>query len=481
MQKASSFMHPSKIIKNSVALLCQEGVSKAIPLITFPLVVRALGPEMYGIAGFAVATCTFFGILASPGFTLFGVREVARAPQRSKQTVSELMGARLSFAGGSYLLLLLYTVTLAPQGWVARLQLTLAGTALLVTALDLQWLFVGHARMSIVSSAGIAGQFAYALMVLGLIRKPSDAWLLPVAVSISLLVPMLILLLRAHKDNMLTWPTFDIRNWRGFLVPCLTLGLASMMSQIYEHVDVVMLGYMRPGVELGYYVVGYKLMLISLSFLSPLGTVFLPLLAGVARSSPGQEKRYMQWMTNASLCLAIPIAVGGFILAKPITLVLLGSRYEGAVRLVRWLMLNLIPAPLASIFGARVLAQGLDRKYLASVTLGGGINVVLNLLFIPTYGAFAAIWTTIISQFVVAGMSWYYTRKLFLPRMGEPVLLSLMASAVMSAVVLEAKNSFQRLQVLLLIGEGAVVYIVVLVAAYSILSKIRLRQVGRVG
>jgi O-antigen/teichoic acid export membrane protein len=57
-----------RVINNSVALALLDLLNKAIPLIVFPRVVRALGPAVYGQLGFAGAVAGFFGLLASPGF-----------------------------------------------------------------------------------------------------------------------------------------------------------------------------------------------------------------------------------------------------------------------------------------------------------------------------------------------------------------------------------------------------------------------------
>jgi len=60
-------MDSKRVINNSIALLVMDLSSKIFPLVTFPWIVRALGPESYGKVGFAAAVAGFFGLLASPG------------------------------------------------------------------------------------------------------------------------------------------------------------------------------------------------------------------------------------------------------------------------------------------------------------------------------------------------------------------------------------------------------------------------------
>src|ERR1700675_1565189 len=103
-----------RVINNSVALVLLDLLNKAIPLVVFPRVVRALGPAAYGRLGFAAAIAGFFGLLASPGFSTYALREAARDSDRVPFLVRHVLGARVVFATGAYALLALFTLILAP-------------------------------------------------------------------------------------------------------------------------------------------------------------------------------------------------------------------------------------------------------------------------------------------------------------------------------------------------------------------------------
>ena len=71
-------MRLARVINNSAALLVLDILSKATPLVVFPFMVRALGPTAYGKIGFATAVAGFFGLVASPGFSTYALREAAK-------------------------------------------------------------------------------------------------------------------------------------------------------------------------------------------------------------------------------------------------------------------------------------------------------------------------------------------------------------------------------------------------------------------
>src|SRR5512133_3421651 len=116
-----------RIANNSVALIVLDLISKAIPLVTFPWIVRALGPVSYGSVGFAASVAGFFSIVASPGFTTYAWREAAKDASRVNALVRDLVGARIAFASAAYILLVIFAFTLAPREHVTRILILLSG------------------------------------------------------------------------------------------------------------------------------------------------------------------------------------------------------------------------------------------------------------------------------------------------------------------------------------------------------------------
>jgi len=448
----------SRVVNNSVALVLLDLLNKAIPLIVFPRVVRALGPAMYGRLGFATAVAGFFGLLASPGFSTYALREAARNSENVPFLVKHVLGARVVFATAAYVLLAIFTLFLAPRDGQTRLLIMLSGLAFLVGSLDAQWIFAARSRMSMIAVQGALAQLAYAGLILALVRGSSDAWIIPSATLLSLGLSTLLIWLPARRQYHIPLPQISPQTWRLFLPICLVMGFASLMSMIYDQIDVIMLKYFRADAELGTYVASYALMTMAMSFLPILGQVFLPLLSGTAGQNPNAEKKYLRWFGNATVGLALPIAVGGFILAVPLTQFVFGSQYAGSGILFRWLMLTIITAPVASYFGAQLIPNGREKKYLVSVLAGATTNVVLNLFLIPRYGALAAAFTTAFSQGVVALMNYGFARDLARPSLLAAVAMSLPATCLMAVGIVTMRNLFP-LHVLELVTLGAVVYV----------------------
>jgi O-antigen/teichoic acid export membrane protein len=447
----------TRVIHNSAALVLLDLLNKAIPLIVFPRVVRALGPAAYGRLGFAAAVAGFFGLLASPGFSTYALREAARNSERVSFLVKHVLGARIVFASASYALLAIFTLFFAPRDGQTRLLIMLSGLAFVASSLDTQWIFAARSRMSIIAVRGALAQLAYAGLLLALVRGSRDAWIIPSAALFSLVLSTLLVWLPARRQYHIPTPEISPQAWNTFLPICLMMGFSSLMSMIYDQIDVVMLKYFRPDAELGTYVASYALMTMSMSFLPILGQVFLPLLSGTAGQDLAAEKKYLRWFGNATVGLALPIAVGGFILAVPLTQFVFGNQYSGSGVLFRWLTLTLIAGPAASYFGARLVPNGREKKYFISVFAGAVTNVVLNLFFIPRYGAIAAAFTTALSQGVVALMSYYFAKDLPRTPLFAAFAISVPATCAMTVCLVTMQLVFS-VHVLSLIAIGALAY-----------------------
>ena len=453
----------TRVINNSVALVLLDLLNKAIPLIVFPRVVRALGPVAYGELGFAAAIAGFFGLLASPGFSTYALREAAKNSNRVSFLVKHVLGARLVFATGAYALLALFTLFFAPRNGNTRLLIMLSGLAFVAGSLDTQWIFAARSRMSMIAVQSALAQLAYACLILALVRNSGDAWMIPSAALLSLGLNTLLIWLPARRQYHIPLPEMSPQAWRLFLPICLLLGFASLMSMIYDQIDVVMLKYLRPGAELGTYVASYALMTAAMSFPPILGQVFLPLLSaseghGDKAENPNAEKRYLRWLGNATVGLALPIAVGGFILAAPLTRFGFGSQYSGSGILFRWLMLTIITGPAASYCGSQLIPNGREKKYLVAVLAGAATNVVLNLFFIPKYGALAAAFTTAFSQGVVAVMNYRFVKDLTKPPLLAALSMSVPSTCVMAVSLVFIQKLFS-VHVLALVALGALAYL----------------------
>jgi O-antigen/teichoic acid export membrane protein len=162
--------------------------------------------------------------------------------------------------------------------------------------------------------------------------------------------------------------------------------------------DVMMLGYFHDTESIASYQVILPLAHLNTIVLSSFGLLFTPLAARLFARSDYSAINNLYWRTAIWLgILSFPIFAITFTMAEPLTQLFYGSRYEDS-----WVYLQILS--ISYYFHAMLGFNGLTLKVLGKLRyivtiniLAAVINIMLNLLLIPSYGALGACVATGIS------------------------------------------------------------------------------------
>jgi len=152
-----------------------------ITSLTFPILVRRLGVETYGLWSYVVALCAFFDVVANPGLTTHIAQQVAARRHAAAELVTDFLALRsLSSLVAMMALLVVARFEARPEArhllqWygVAELCVGLTGTDFLLSSLELF-----HIR----SVMSLTQQALYGAGVLLLVRSPKDILWLPASI-----------------------------------------------------------------------------------------------------------------------------------------------------------------------------------------------------------------------------------------------------------------------------------------------------------
>src|SRR5262249_50988704 len=168
------------LVKNFLSLAGAEVISKLVTFAAFAYLARVAGPVGFGYLEFAGTALFCAGLLVEQGFSPYGAREIAKAPRRTPELMTEIVLARLLLAVIAYAALIVFALLFNGAPIVAKL-LLIYGASLLVAPLLLQWVFQGHDRMRVVAAAQIIRQTVFAAVVFISVREAGRIWLVAVA------------------------------------------------------------------------------------------------------------------------------------------------------------------------------------------------------------------------------------------------------------------------------------------------------------
>ncbi|MGH8223106.1 MAG: flippase [Woeseiaceae bacterium] len=183
-------------------------------------------------------------------------------------------------------------------------------------------------------------------------------------------------------------PTYRRAAWIYAAVP---LALAGSMQVLIRYTDIVMLGFFRGAADVGIYrAVAQTSTLVGLG-LTAITLVVAPQFSALyARGDLAQLQRLATSSSGITLILAVPVAAIMIILGEDLLRLLFGAPFSAGYLPLSLLVLGqLVNAAFGSVV-ALLNMTGHESKAARGAAIAAAVNVVLNLLLIPRFGAAGA-------------------------------------------------------------------------------------------
>ena len=179
----------------------------------------------------------------------------------------------------------------------------------------------------------------------------------------------------------------------------------SVATTIYTNLDNVMLGFMKDKVEVGYYSAAVKIKSIMVSVVTSASTVLLPRASYyVDKGMMDEFSRILKKTMHFIFLVAIPFSIYFMIYAKEGIFFLSGKAYAGAIIPMQIIMPTLTLIGISNVTGIQMMVPlGREKQVLYSEIAGAIVDLALNTIFIPIYGAAGAALGTLVAEAVVLG------------------------------------------------------------------------------
>jgi O-antigen/teichoic acid export membrane protein len=443
--------------RNILKLSIGDFVSKVAYFLAFVYMAQKLGVAGYGVLEFAVAIRTYMLLAADAGLELWAVREAAKGLD-IHGLVARVAPIRLvlaTFSFGSVIGIL----AVLPDNPNLRRILPLLALTVFLQAFNLKWVFMGQERMMRVAVGLVASQLVFAGCIFLLVRQPADLIWVPLAFILGELLIVVYfwrLFTRLHGPPKMT---LDWSGIRSLLQPVLTLGASHGLALMNYNIGSILIGVMAGPGPVGWYAAAYKPITAGLAL--PV-SYFLGLFPSLSRQYKENKKKFRSILVRSfrlTAIFALPLGVGGTLLAEPLIGFLFGRSYARSVPVLQLLAWSAVLVTLRGNFRQSLNAAGKQRLDLACAISAVTVNVGLNLVLIPSYSIYGSAAATLASEvwwFVLAG--YFFSRHVMplklLPALWRPIL----AAAGMGAFLVIGAP----VQWMLRAAMGVVVYFLIL-------------------
>ncbi len=446
-----------RIIRNSAILFSSHVFTKLLNLALVLVLTRMLGSAGFGVYTFAFAFVIMFMVLANLGINSLLTRDVAR----EKSRVNEFLG---------YSLPLLLILSLVVVGGINVFLFVLPFDAQSIAAVRIFSLYLffdnfsrhfiavfrAFERMEFEAYTNLSERFI--MLAVTLIFWRLGLGLIPllwgfVGVEFLKMAISFYFLRRFFQQLHFRWFGPETRRMIQQAYP---FALMIIFGTVAGRIDTVMLKIFHTNQMVGYYNAAHKL-IESLTFIPENIVIALfPALSVLFVQDRSQFRNIFQRTFQYILMLALPLAAGLFLLARPIMQLLFEPEYLAGTIALRWLAVALGFTFLKYHFMITLNSVGKQHRFAAIAAVSMLINVGLNAWWIPRHGLLGASLATVVSEASAVVLSFLLVQAYFQPGwLSGLVFRNLLAALGMAGALLLVGSA----NLFLLIALAASVYL----------------------
>ena len=388
------------ILKNYILNAILTSLNIVYPLITYPWVNRVLGPEKIGLIGWATSIASYFVLIAGLGIPIFGVREIARFQNddnRRRQVLGSLVGTSI-VSSSLCAALFIVLVSLSSEMSSELYLFSIISISIFINAFSVDWFFMGVENYKFITIRSVVVKLITLIFLFSFVREEKDyvifALISVIASSGANLINIISLIRSGELKRVRFFNVLLVAKKAGVLF------LISLSISVYMSGNITVLGYLATKKEVGFFTTAFKMLQLSLSFLSALVGVLLPRLSNTYQTEDKDEfYRTFSKGLDGALRLAFPMFVGMWILADDIVQVIGGDEFAESVPILRLLSPIVLVSGLSNFLTNLVfIATGQERRVLVASIVGGILCIVMDVLFIPSWGGYGAALAFLIAE-----------------------------------------------------------------------------------
>jgi O-antigen/teichoic acid export membrane protein len=454
------------VLDSIVSLGTSEILARAIGFFITTYLARTLGPESFGVVAFAIAFTGFMRMVINAGLAGLGAREVARRPHVASDIAASVTVIRLAFAC-ALIAIISGVAVLLDKPASDKAVIILFSLVGVPVALHTGWVYRGLERNRPASLATVTEQIVCLVLTWLVVGGPGDIQRVPLVQLVGAFVAATMLAVPLFRGRAIV---LNLREGFAILRGVGYFTSIRLMRVVVGSFDVLLLGFVAGARDVGLYSAAYRLCYLLNAISTAIEMSYMP----VATRAEARGSAHATAVGDRSLelvsAIAMPLVVGGVVLASPLMLMAFGPEYAGGVPALRLLLVSAGLVFLCAPTQNLLLSYDRLRTGLVIAAVAAGSNVVLNLLLTPRYGIAAAATITVFSEGVTLLLGGIAAYLLGVRLRYAALLRPALAAAVMAAALYAVGHEYG---LALSLFVGASVYAVVLAALGGIPSDVK--------
>ncbi len=408
-------MDNKRLAKNAVLNTIKTVSGIAFPLITFPYVSRVLGVEPLGIYNFATSIISYFLLIAGLGISTYAIREGSQYREdkdKLQRFVSEVFSINVVSMLFAYLGLVLCMIFI-PKLIYYRHAILILSIEIISTTLGTVWLCNIFEDFRSITIRTIVFQFISLILMFLFVKKSEDLYKYITIVALSNSGSNLVNFLYVRRNYCRYGLTFQI-DWKKHLKPILIIFSTTVAVTIYVSSDNTMLGFMTSDYQVGLYSTAVKIYTIVKNILSSILIVMIPRFSlSLTKGKPNETKELFSNVFWFLTIIMLPLITGLFMISYDIISIISGVEFVAAATSLRLLSIAILFSLYAFMYVQCILIPAKKERVVFLATgISAIVNILLNIIIIPTLGINGAALTTIVAELLTFILVCYEGHKI---------------------------------------------------------------------
>ena len=410
------------------------------PLISSVYLARVLLAAGIGRITYAQNVAAYILLLAALGIPTYGVREVAKK-RDSREDTDLLFSEILVINSCSTTVALVLYAAIVLTFFAHEIPLYMAcGLVIVFNYINIDWFFQGMEEYVYISIRSIVIKGLSIIAILLFVKSKEDYVISALISSFAICGNYIFNIIRARR-----YVTFTLRGLHlaQHLRPIIVLVACSAGAQLYNTIDVLMLGSTQSADVVGWYNNAQKVTILVLTLATAISEIFLPRISYLYETDKDSFNRLVSLGFRIVFFFAMPLMVGTIFVAHNLVVVMFGEPFAPAA-----LTLQLL-APLVCIKGLGdivsyqvIISSKQENKLVLAYFTAAFINIMLNLVMIPAFSQNGAAVSSIITELVVNAILLRYSLRIVDLTLDYRFMANVVLATVLMALPMYISNTY---------------------------------------
>lgn len=403
---------------NYILNLINTGTQMLFPLITFPYVCRVIEADGIGQINFFQSIISYISLFTCLGIPMYAIREIARDRNdvvQMNRTAMEilLLHSMLTLVGYAIVAILCLTV---PQIQVNIPLFLILSLTIFFTAIGCEWFYQGIEDFKYITIRGLIIKTVSVVLLFIFVKSKTDLLYYGCYTVFGVLGGNIFNFFRLrkyiHRENII----FSDLHIKRHIKPVLKVFSFSVVTSIYLQLNMVLLGFLKNALAVGYFAAATKVMQMLLTMSACLGSVMMPRASHlIAENKEDEFNRLIQKSYDFTLAIALPMTIGLIFCAPSLITALCGVKFEHSILPSQIIAPIILMVAISNVFGIQVLfPKGKINIVTLCCGIGAVADLILNLCLIPF---FSYIGTSIayLGAEIATTVSMYFIGRKYIP------------------------------------------------------------------